>query len=313
MKHMARAGCWFLYLLLPMLSAAEEMYLPELRLLYAADMVVEASYVKSEGDHFWIKVKTVYKNGAHQVKVNDFLRIQQLSQAYGIGYYDFSMYNKARYYLQFKDHAWQLYGSTTQAAKRILNDTVRFDFQFTDLALPVDEFNTAYKEFIALYQLDSTGRYVSPLDPKRQAALEQSNIFVKTYESDFIEEVVEPTDQYLEPSLMEVLWSCGIADVPAVYNGNGTMEQLGHYLKDSLVNPPQVRELGIEGVSVIRFTVNTDGSQSDFEILRSLGPTFDEEVLRLVNKIPVWKPAKNRGYPVACKMMLPFRFRLQNE
>lgn len=291
---------------------ADEMLYPELNLFGSSDLAVEASFVKNDGPYFWIKVLTVYKKGSYSIKQHDYLRVQQLQSRYSSQYSDLSAYHRARFYLKrAKNDSWVLYTSSAQSAKRLFNDTAYFHFNYSKVKLPIPEFNQAFKEFIAHYQLDSSGRYRCRCSEAQKKALMTSNRFIATYENDYIDEMTEAPEAFEEThKQQEVLWSCGIADLPAVYNQNGDMNELGAFLRDSLVNPPEVKELGITGTSIVRFTINTDGNQSDYEVLRSLGPSFDEESLRLLQSLPAWKPAEQRGRKVACQMTLPIRFKL---
>lgn len=296
----------------PVLTKAEVEYVPELRQLSSADIAVEAAFVKNDGRYFWIKVLTVYKKGKYAVKQYDFLKVKETYGDYMVKPYDFSAFKRARFYLRSEENQeWSL-TTSTQSAHRIFNDTAYYDLETSQVKLPVAVFNRCYKEFVANYELDSFGRYISTYPEIEKSSIMASNAFIAAYEKDAIIEPMEHVPEEFIPEPKEAaLWSCGIADVPAVYKQNGTMDELYHYLKDSVVNPPEVQEMGIQGVSIIRFTVNTDGSQSDFEILRSLGPSFDEETLRLIQAIPTWKPAEQRGRTVACLMILPVRFKMK--
>jgi protein TonB len=45
--------------------------------------------------------------------------------------------------------------------------------------------------------------------------------------------------------------------------------------------------------------------------LVSLYPECDAEAIRVVKKMPKWKPGKQMGKPVRCYFNLPIRFTLQ--
>jgi len=61
---------------------------------------------------------------------------------------------------------------------------------------------------------------------------------------------------------------------------------------------------------VVSFVVNTDGSISDAKVIRGVDPHLDKEALRVISKMPKWKPAKQNGKPVRCVFNLPLRFKL---
>lgn len=75
--------------------------------------------------------------------------------------------------------------------------------------------------------------------------------------------------------------------------------------------PELARENGVEGRVFTRFTVWSDGSLGNFEILRSIGGGCDQEALRVLKMMPKWKPGMQRGKPVSVRFTLPFVFKLK--
>ncbi len=90
----------------------------------------------------------------------------------------------------------------------------------------------------------------------------------------------------------------------------GGMAGWNKYLSENLRYPPNAQRKGIEGTVIVAFVVNTDGTTTDIEILRSVGGGCDEEVIRIVKGSPKWTPGMQRGMPVRTRMRLPLRFML---
>jgi TonB family protein len=90
----------------------------------------------------------------------------------------------------------------------------------------------------------------------------------------------------------------------------GGMAGWNKYLMENLRYPPNAQRKGIEGTVIVAFVVNTDGTTTDIEILRSVGGGCDEEVIRIVQGSPKWTPGMQRGTPVRTRMRLPLRFML---
>lgn len=88
----------------------------------------------------------------------------------------------------------------------------------------------------------------------------------------------------------------------------GGMAGWNKYLSENLRYPPNAQQMGIEGTVIVAFVVNTDGTTTDIEILRSVGGGCDEEVIRIVQGSPKWTPGMQRGTPVRTRMRLPLRF-----
>lgn len=65
----------------------------------------------------------------------------------------------------------------------------------------------------------------------------------------------------------------------------------------------------INGKVFAQFIIEKDGSVTNVEIIRSLHPDADTEVLRMINLMPPWKPGMQNGRPVRSKFVLPMTFR----
>lgn len=90
----------------------------------------------------------------------------------------------------------------------------------------------------------------------------------------------------------------------------GGMAGWTQYLSTNLKYPQEARNMGIEGTVIVVFTINSDGSISNPEILRGIGAGADEEALRVVSESPNWTPAMQKDTKVNSRMRLPIRFKL---
>jgi protein TonB len=59
---------------------------------------------------------------------------------------------------------------------------------------------------------------------------------------------------------------------------------------------------------MIRFEVGVDGTVKNFEVVQSGGKRFDSEVIRVLKKMPKWKPAIMDNVPVARYFTQPVTF-----
>jgi TonB family protein len=64
----------------------------------------------------------------------------------------------------------------------------------------------------------------------------------------------------------------------------------------------------MEGTVYVSFIVKDDGSVADAKILRGLGKSYDEEVLRVINLMPKWLPGRQNGEAVAVMFNMPVKF-----
>ena len=73
-------------------------------------------------------------------------------------------------------------------------------------------------------------------------------------------------------------------------------------------------EACIQGVCVVRFVVDIDGTITNIEILRDVGAGTGEEARRVIkkmNELPKWSPGKQNRQPVPVRLNIPVRFKLQ--
>ena len=60
----------------------------------------------------------------------------------------------------------------------------------------------------------------------------------------------------------------------------------------------------------VKFVVGKDGQPVDFTVIVSGGEKFDKEVLRVLRKMPKWKPARQHNREVAMFFIMPVSFAL---
>lgn len=87
----------------------------------------------------------------------------------------------------------------------------------------------------------------------------------------------------------------------------GGDEMLFRFLRDKLRFPRGEHKSTTVYVS---FVVNADGGIGSVEILRSGGESYDNEVIRVVNKMPRWKPGRQGDQFVAVRYKMPVTFRV---
>ena len=83
------------------------------------------------------------------------------------------------------------------------------------------------------------------------------------------------------------------------------------YLSENIRYPEEAKSENIRGRVTIEFTVEADGSLSNFDIIRGLGYGCDEEAIRLIQEGPKWlaKTEGSDGNKVSSKVRLRIRFR----
>ncbi|MFT3845463.1 MAG: TonB family protein [Lacibacter sp.] len=112
------------------------------------------------------------------------------------------------------------------------------------------------------------------------------------------------TPKPAEPEAPAII-EAGEADVQPEFPG-GT-EAWRNYLSRMLRMPEELEE-GQRKTVRIRFIVNVNGEITDAAVVQSAGAIFDREVLRVIGKMPKWKPGKQKGKNIAVYFTQPVTF-----
>ena len=91
----------------------------------------------------------------------------------------------------------------------------------------------------------------------------------------------------------------------------GGEKALAEYLASAFQYPEEAILHGVTGTVVIRFTIGTDGTLSDPQIVQSVLPSVDDAALQVLDQMPRWQPALMDGKPVEATGQIPFVLTLQ--
>lgn len=87
----------------------------------------------------------------------------------------------------------------------------------------------------------------------------------------------------------------------------GGQQAWANFLNRYLQTPDEL-EPGEKKMVLISFLVDVDGAVTGFKVVRSGGNAFDNEVIRVLKKMPKWKPAIQNGQPVSVPFTQPVTF-----
>ena len=97
----------------------------------------------------------------------------------------------------------------------------------------------------------------------------------------------------------------GLADIEGVALPVGGFEQFEKYLKRNLNYPSAAKRNKIKGKVRVQFTIELDGTLSNFIIIQSLGYGCDKEAIRLLKEGPKW--VLNSEGPVITSYAIKFK------
>lgn len=122
----------------------------------------------------------------------------------------------------------------------------------------------------------------------------------ETTEVETVETMVK--EEVVEEEVLKV-----VEEMPVFPGGAGKMME---YIAKNIVYPTYAIENGIQGRVFVTFVVERDGSISNVKAMRGIGFGCDEEAIRVIQSMPKWKPARQRGETVRCSYTIPILFKM---
>ena len=110
------------------------------------------------------------------------------------------------------------------------------------------------------------------------------------------------------PEVSEEVEFSYVEQMPVFPGGEAALNKFIH---DHLKYPAVSREEGVQGVVMLRFVVNENGSVGEVEILKGLDSYCDREAKRIVQSLPRFTPGRKEGKPVKMWFQFPIRFEIQ--
>jgi TonB family protein len=140
----------------------------------------------------------------------------------------------------------------------------------------------------------------APLQPKEEEVVAMEEVV-------WMDTPVPPPPVEESPRQEEEIYD--FPDQPAEYPGGET--EKFKFLLSELKYPAIARENAIQGMVVVKFVVEKDGSITNIQIVKDIGGGCGKEIVRIIERMPRWKPAKKNGLPVRSWQTFPFRFKLE--
>lgn len=88
----------------------------------------------------------------------------------------------------------------------------------------------------------------------------------------------------------------------------GGEKALMDFVIKNLKYPPKMAKKKIQGRVFVSYIVETDGSISNIEVLKSPAKELSDEAVRVISLMPKWKPGTKGGNPVRVKYIMPVSF-----
>lgn len=87
---------------------------------------------------------------------------------------------------------------------------------------------------------------------------------------------------------------------------------LNAFIARNLVYPQTALSQRLEGIVLVSFKVNVDGTVGNIKVVRSLSPECDAAAIEVFRKLPRFIPAMQGGRPVPFWFRMPVSFRISD-
>jgi TonB family protein len=92
----------------------------------------------------------------------------------------------------------------------------------------------------------------------------------------------------------------------------GDANEFAKWVMSEFKYPQAAIDAGVQGRVLVQFTINTDGTMGDVEVVRGVSPELDAEALRVLTSCTEkWTPGMQNGKPVPVTFTMPINFQLR--
>jgi protein TonB len=120
-------------------------------------------------------------------------------------------------------------------------------------------------------------------------------------------EVVEEVREEIEEEAPQEVFVV-VEEMPSFPGGE---TELFKFIYDNIKYPEIAKENNIQGKVILRFCVTYKGTVDQVQVIRGVDPALNDEAVRVINMLPLWKPGKQGGKPVNVWYSVPINFQLK--
>lgn len=159
------------------------------------------------------------------------------------------------------------------------------------------------REVKTVEEVQSNEAQIGAVNQEGKIDISQVNDAVKAVTVAPVAPKVEPVKKAEPEKIFEAV------EEQAVFPGG--QAALMKWLSSNIKYPELAQQNNVEGKVTVKFTVEKDGSISNPVVAKGVDKDLDREAVRVVKRMPKWKPGKNNGVAVRSYFYLPVVFRLQ--
>ena len=160
----------------------------------------------------------------------------------------------------------------------------------------------ALTDEIGLFRLDADFSHPITI---RADGMENQSLSIQP----FLQNTSEPYPIRLQPKGSNRIYT-SVEEMPEYPGG---MKAFQEYLDRKITYPEALKKNKTEGIVIIQFVVEKDGSISTPHVVRPLEATLDTLALKAIQEMPRWTAGKDHGTTVRCRYSLPVSFKVPEE
>lgn len=131
-------------------------------------------------------------------------------------------------------------------------------------------------------------------------------------DSNIIEINYQPAIEIDDPNEKKVEEPEWLVDEDPMF-GNGDKNDFRLWVLSKVNYPEEAIQNLIQGKVYVQFVIEKNGRVTNVKVTRPLDPLIDQEVIRVVQSSPSWKPAKKQGNIVRMWVTIPIVFKLNEQ
>lgn len=155
-------------------------------------------------------------------------------------------------------------------------------------------------------------KYVAPVvvdsvKPDEETRFMTADDVVETIVDAEVVEVIETVKEEIQEEAPQEVFVV-VEEMPSFPGGD---TELFRFIYDNIKYPELAKENNIQGKVILRFCVTYKGKVDQVSVVRGVDPSLDEEAIRVIKMLPLWKPGKQGGKPVNVWYSVPISFQLK--
>lgn len=192
----------------------------------------------------------------------------------------------------------------------LIEGDMMYEVAYYDMSPPPSEETNSVPQAFASQkpELDLAPVVTDSVKPEELKKPDESPVEKPDVEKTNIDSAAKPGGSGLGKGIGDDTGIATSIDVYPRYPGGD--ESRLYYLRKHVKYPEAALKAFVQGVVMVVFVVEVDGSVSNVNVANRIGGGCDEEAIRVTREMPHWEPGKRNGRAVRVMVRMPIVFRI---